>query len=91
MPASPPVSGSPVVSDLPVLLLSGELDPISPPEYAERAAQHLSNATSVELKGRSHGNYLAGDCVLSIIEEFLKQYEEAPDISCIHEMTGQLW
>ena len=32
---------TPVVSDLPILLLSGSADPVTPPAYAERAARSL--------------------------------------------------
>ena len=35
---------APLLSSTPVLLLSGSVDPVTPPEYAERAAATLRNA-----------------------------------------------
>ena len=37
---------APVVSDVPVLLLSGEYDPVTPPKYADLAAETLSEQSS---------------------------------------------
>ena len=41
----------PVSSDVPVLLLSGELDPVTPPRWADDAARTLSRSQSSWLKG----------------------------------------
>ena len=37
----------PVTSDVPVLLVSGPYDPVTPPPFAEQVAAHLSHATHV--------------------------------------------
>ena len=37
----------PVVSDLPALLMSGERDPVTPPQYARQAAQNFSNSINL--------------------------------------------
>ena len=65
----------PVVSDQPVLLLSGEADPVTPPEYAERAiAGGLTN--SVHLIGRAQGHGLAAvGCVPRLMRAFLQTPE----------------
>ena len=92
VPASPQIAASPVASDLPVLLLSGQLDPIAPPEYAERAAEHLPNATLVERKGHSHGTWIAdNDCIAGIVADFLGRPEETPDIGCADEPSPLQW
>jgi pimeloyl-ACP methyl ester carboxylesterase len=59
-------------SDRPTLLLSGDTDPITPPEYAERViAAGLTN--SVHLIGRGQGHGLAGiGCVPRILRAFLE-------------------
>ena len=75
---------TPVASDKPVLLLSGEFDPITPPAYAERVvADGLSNSAHVIGRGQGHG--LAGvGCVPRILRAFLES--PAPgelDASCL--------
>jgi pimeloyl-ACP methyl ester carboxylesterase len=61
----------PVASDRPVLLLSGELDPVTPPEYAERAiAGGLTNARHLVARGQGHGIASIG-CVPRLMQEFL--------------------
>jgi pimeloyl-ACP methyl ester carboxylesterase len=62
---------TPVRSDKPVLVLSGEFDPITPPAYAERViAEGLTNA--VHLVGRRQGHGLIGvGCVPRIMRSFL--------------------
>lgn len=60
----------PVISAKPVLLLSGEDDPITPPANAERAARTLSNSLSLVVPGQGHGNVFRG-CVPRIAAEFI--------------------
>jgi len=68
---------TPVVSNTPVLLLSGEYDPITPPSYAERVkTEGLTN--SVHLVGRGQGHGLIGvGCVPRLLRSFLE--DPAPD------------
>jgi pimeloyl-ACP methyl ester carboxylesterase len=73
-----------VQSDRPVLLLSGEADPVTPPEYAERAiAGGLAN--SVHLIGRAQGHGLAAvGCVPRLMRSFLQTAEPgALDAECL--------
>jgi pimeloyl-ACP methyl ester carboxylesterase len=60
----------PVVSAKPVLLLSGEDDPITPPSNAERAAKTLSNSLSLVVAGQGHGNVFRG-CMPRVVAEFI--------------------
>jgi pimeloyl-ACP methyl ester carboxylesterase len=74
----------PVVGETPVLLLSGENDPITPPAYAERVkAEGLTN--SVHVIGRGQGHGLAGvGCVPRLIRTFLEKPVPAElDASCL--------
>jgi pimeloyl-ACP methyl ester carboxylesterase len=73
-----------VVSDVPVLLLSGEYDPITPPSYAERVkSEGLGN--SVHLIGRGQGHGLIGvGCVPRLLRSFLEKPTPAElDASCL--------
>lgn len=75
---------TPVVSDKPVLLLSGEYDPITPPAYAERVkAEGLRN--SAHLVGRGQGHGLVGvGCVPRLLRSFLEDPQPANlDAGCL--------
>ena len=61
---------TPLATDIPVLLLSGEADPITPPAYADQAAVDLGNA--LHLTGRRQGHGLAArGCTPDIIGDFV--------------------
>ena len=54
----PAASYTPVVFDVPVLMLSGELDAATPPHYATEAARTLPNARQVLIRNVAH-DYVA--------------------------------
>lgn len=60
----------PVASDVPVLLLSGELDPVTPPRWAEDAKRTLSHSLHVVLPGTGHGT-LGHACVRRLVAKFI--------------------
>jgi len=61
----------PLSTDIPSLLLSGERDPITPPDYAEHAAQGLSNSRHLVAKGQGHGVFPIG-CMPEVIAQFIE-------------------
>lgn len=61
----------PVSWEGPVLLLSGELDPATPPRWAEEAALTLPGATHFVISGTGHGT-LSVPCVAEAIDRFLE-------------------
>lgn len=72
-----------VVSDKPVLLLSGEADPVTPPRYAIEAATTLVNHKHLQGKGQGHGMASIG-CMPKLMAEFLStaSFDEW-DTSCV--------
>lgn len=66
-----PADHEPVVSDVPVLLVSGEYDPVTPPAYAEIALQTLSRGQHMILPGEAHSPSAYDNCGLLIIDDFL--------------------
>jgi hypothetical protein len=60
----------PFQSDTPALLMSGTLDPITPPSYAKEAMESLTAAQHVEILGGTHGVGHLG-CMPDLIETFL--------------------
>jgi pimeloyl-ACP methyl ester carboxylesterase len=76
---------APVASDRPVLLLSGLLDPVTPPRWAESVQGPLgiSNATHIIVPGVGHGTMGAG-CVPDLMAEFIDQGSAATlDVACV--------
>ena len=72
---------APVRSEIPTLILAGELS-IEPPAFAWRIASSLSRAFVYELPGRPHGDRPIG-CSAMIISQFLADPTRAPDASCV--------
>jgi pimeloyl-ACP methyl ester carboxylesterase len=60
-----------VTSDKPVLLLSGELDPVTPPSWAEDAKKTLSKSLSLTVNGVGHNTTGVG-CVRKLLGDFVK-------------------
>ncbi len=72
----------PLVSERPVLLLSGSNDPITPPEYAARAAATLTHATQLVGRDQGHGQISVG-CVPRLFRTFLENPERPLDAACL--------
>lgn len=75
----------PVVSDKPVLLLSGELDPVTPPEWGELARRTLTNSKHLVAPNASH-TIASHTCANKIIAKFIEQGSvDNIDGSCLQE------
>ena len=77
---------APVRSNAPVLLLSGELDPVTPPANAVRAAASLPNSLHIVAPGQGHGVLMRG-CVYRIATEFIDRGKaEGLDTRCVQDL-----
>jgi pimeloyl-ACP methyl ester carboxylesterase len=78
---------APLESTAPVLLLSGENDPVTPREYGERALRSYKNGKHVVLRGQGHGQ-LANGCMPRLVNEFLQRGEAGSlDTACTRTIT----
>ena len=76
-----------VISDVPVLLLSGALDPATPPYLADQVAKGLTNARHLVVEAGGHTVGSMG-CVPDLISEFLDTGEPGSlDAGCLSEIT----
>ncbi len=76
----------PLASDKPVLMLSGELDPITPPAYADQAAAGFANAVQVVGQGQGHGMLMVG-CVPRLMAEFVETAKPGSlDLDCVERI-----
>ncbi len=89
----PPVPGGPLrepVSDVPVLLMEGGLDPVAPPRFADIIKAGLSHATVVIIPAGGHGNAFNGECATSISLAFLDNPQAPVDTSCVASLPQPL-
>ncbi|HVG07987.1 MAG TPA: alpha/beta fold hydrolase [Thermoanaerobaculia bacterium] len=76
-----------VRSDVPVLLISGERDPVTPPEFAEEAARFMTNHLHVVVPRGSHG--AAGECTDNLIRDLTDRGSiQGLDPSCAATVYG---
>jgi len=89
VPAAPPAFKQPVRSDRPVLLLSGEADPVTPPVNAAEAARSLSNSLAVTVPGMGHAVFTRG-CVPRLLADFIAAGSvRGLDTSCVQQISPQ--
>ena len=73
----------PIVSDKPVLILSGADDPVTPPSWGDHVARSLKNSRHFIVPGAGHGTTPRG-CVSQLIQKFLDEGSAAKlDPACI--------
>ena len=80
----------PVSSNAPVLIFSGNMDPVTPPKYGEEVASHLPNSRHVVIPEAGHGVDGLTDpgCVDRIAIEFLDKGDAKDlDVSCVDRMA----
>jgi pimeloyl-ACP methyl ester carboxylesterase len=74
---------SPVISDVPVLIISGAADPITPPRHAEAIAGDLTNELHLVFPGMGHGN-LTTRCSINIFKDFIETAStQGLDTGCV--------
>jgi len=82
----PPDFKQPVRSDVPTLLLSGEADPVTPPEYAEQAAQTLPNSVHIIAPGQGHSVVFRG-CIPQLVAQFIESGSvQDLDMACVQNI-----
>ncbi len=79
----PPGFRKPVSSDVPALVLSGEVDPVTPPRWGEHALETLPNGRHVVVPGAGHGIVML-PCADEVLAEFFEHGDaKAVDASCL--------
>jgi pimeloyl-ACP methyl ester carboxylesterase len=78
----------PVRSNAPVLIFSGNMDPVTPPKYGEEVASHLPNSRHIIIPEAGHGVDGLSDpgCIDRIALEFLSDAKNL-DVSCVERMA----
>jgi pimeloyl-ACP methyl ester carboxylesterase len=76
----------PVTSDVPVLMLSGELDPAAPPQFAATAARSLPNSRQILMRNAAHAYWYP--CMQRLVAEFIsKGSARELDVACVPQLA----
>lgn len=82
---------APARSDVPVLMLAGEYDPVTPPAYADRALRHLSRGRLLVVPGVAHSVLDAADCAVEVVRAFLADPGAPLRRDCERRRPGIAW
>jgi pimeloyl-ACP methyl ester carboxylesterase len=75
-------------SPVPTLLLSGTVDPVTPPSYGDRARAGLPNSVHLVIEGQGHGQLGTG-CVPRLLADFFERGSTADlDVSCARTIVA---
>jgi pimeloyl-ACP methyl ester carboxylesterase len=77
----------PAVIEAPVLMLSGALDPVTPPRRAEAAARYMAHAQHLVVANAGHGISQLG-CAPRLLREFLDRPEQPLNAQCLKEIPA---
>ncbi len=79
----------PVIANIPTLVLSGDLDPVTPPSNGEKSAATLPNNHHIVSKNSAH-IVATTHCGVSIVNEFLETLSpKSLDESCLADMPNE--
>ncbi|MBW4659308.1 MAG: alpha/beta hydrolase [Drouetiella hepatica Uher 2000/2452] len=79
-------------TNIPVLVLNGSYDPVTPQTYGEKVARNFETAYVYTFPGVGHGSFFApadtpaGQCVAAIATDFLTDPQQTPDSRCLTEV-----
>ena len=78
----------PLTGDVPVLAISGELDPVTPPRYGEAVIEPLPNGRHLVLAGQGH-NVIGAGCMPALFAQFLETADAgALDADCLSRLRA---
>ncbi len=76
----------PVISDVPALVVSGEVDASTPPIAGAEAAKHLSNGRLIVVPKRSHWGLSGEACTDGFIDAFIESASVTDlDVGCLDD------
>ena len=79
---------APLRSDIPSLLLSGALDPVTPPRYGDAVLEGLSKGRHLVVDGQGHGTLTLG-CMPKLVGQFIESTDAAAlDTACLDRLAG---
>jgi len=86
--AADPARVKPLQSSIPTLMISGELDPVTPPKYANEVAKTLTHVTNVMVPKGSHAGDTGGCLEKIAAEAVVSGQVRKLDLSCVADIAG---
>ena len=88
-PSAPRADGfrEPLAGDVPVLAISGEFDPVTPPRYGDEIVAHLPRGRHLVAPGQGH-NVIGAGCMPKLFAQFVERADAADiDASCLDRLA----
>ena len=76
----------PTQTDVPALIIEGDMDPITPPPNARAILPGFSNGTYVEFPFAGHGPSRSVKCAGHMLNKFYDNPTAEPDLGCVESM-----
>lgn len=77
----------PLAGDLPVLAISGEFDPVTPPRYGDEVVAHLPRGRHLVAPGQGH-NVIGAGCMPKLFAQFIADADATGlDASCLERLA----
>ncbi len=80
-----PVENQPLVSDIPTLLLTADIDAGCPAELSEAAVKRLSHGAHFNFLNRTHGVSRQSPCARAMVLQFLTTADPRVDSTCVRD------
>lgn len=78
---------APLTGDVPLLAISGEFDPVTPPRYGDEVVKSLRNGRHLVLPGQGH-SVLGVGCMPKLFAQFIESADaKALDTSCLQRLA----
>src|SRR5512135_2043300 len=78
----------PLVSDIPTLVLEGEFDPVTPPEYGRLVAGYLPNSTFYNFPNAGHNVVTTVECARQAARAFFDKPVNTPTVACMANLSN---
>jgi len=89
VPKANAIENEPVKSDVPALILAGEFDAYTPPEWGRKAASNLKNSFFFEVPWLAHGpGFSAPQCLREMVADFFDNPSVSPKTECLERIRN---
>jgi pimeloyl-ACP methyl ester carboxylesterase len=81
-----PAVKQPLVSDIPTLVLAGQFDPVTPPEYGQLVASRLPNSAFYNFPQAGHNVVTTVECAREVARAFYDDPPNPASVACLADL-----